>query len=160
MEASHCCRDKTLYDHRLRKLRIPDVSRKHGGRFDLRKTLLLDVMKKTYLLLPLLAAAFLMSCRESRVEEAREETREEAQEVREKAAEVREEVSENLTASPESLAWKGNWNEVKGKLKQRFADLTDDDLLYQEGKEEELYGRLQQRLGKTRAEIDEILKNP
>lgn len=38
---------------------------------------------------------------------------------------------------------KGNWNEIKGKLKQKYADLTDDDLLYVEGKGDELYGRLQ-----------------
>lgn len=49
---------------------------------------------------------------------------------------------------------KGNWNEVKGKLKQKYADLTDDDLLYVEGKEEELLGRLQQKLGKTRQELE------
>lgn len=49
----------------------------------------------------------------------------------------------------------GNWNEKKGKLKQRFAVLTDNDLMYEEGKREELYGRLQKKLGKTK---DEILK--
>jgi uncharacterized protein YjbJ (UPF0337 family) len=48
---------------------------------------------------------------------------------------------------------KGNWNEMKGKLKQKYADLTDDDLMYAEGKEDELYGRLQQKLGKTKEEI-------
>lgn len=48
---------------------------------------------------------------------------------------------------------KGNWNELKGKLKQKYADLTDDDLLYVEGKEDELYGKLQQKLGKTKEEI-------
>lgn len=51
------------------------------------------------------------------------------------------------------LRVKGVWNEVKGKLKQKYASLTDDDLTFVEGKEDELYGRLQQRLGKTRAEI-------
>jgi len=40
---------------------------------------------------------------------------------------------------------KGNWNELKGKLKQKYAELTDDDLLYEEGKEDELFGRLQQK---------------
>lgn len=49
---------------------------------------------------------------------------------------------------------KGHWNELKGKLKQKYADLTDDDLLYVEGKEDELYGRLQQKLGKTREEVE------
>jgi uncharacterized protein YjbJ (UPF0337 family) len=44
------------------------------------------------------------------------------------------------------LNMKGNWNEVAGKLKQKFANLTDDDLLYAEGKEEELLGRLQQKV--------------
>jgi uncharacterized protein YjbJ (UPF0337 family) len=48
---------------------------------------------------------------------------------------------------------KGTWNEMKGKLKQKYAQLTDDDLTYAEGKEDELYGRLQQRLGKTKEEV-------
>ena len=48
---------------------------------------------------------------------------------------------------------RGSWNEVKGKLKQKYADLTDDDLMYAEGKEEELFGRLQKRLGKSKEEI-------
>lgn len=48
---------------------------------------------------------------------------------------------------------KGNWNELKGKLKQKYADLTEDDLLYEEGKEDELFGRLQQKIGKTKEEI-------
>ena len=52
---------------------------------------------------------------------------------------------------------KGNWNELKGKLKQKYADLTDDDLLYAEGKEDELYGRLQQKLGKTKEELQKEL---
>ncbi|MEZ0274555.1 MAG: CsbD family protein [Roseimicrobium sp.] len=64
-----------------------------------------------------------------------------------------------MTDSPSKLKAKGDWNEAKGKLKQKFAELTDDDLLYQEGKEDELYGRLQQRLGKTRAEVDKILED-
>lgn len=52
---------------------------------------------------------------------------------------------------------KGNWNELKGKLKQRFAALTDDDLMFTEGKEDELYGRLQSKLGKTKEELHKIL---
>lgn len=48
---------------------------------------------------------------------------------------------------------KGNWNELKGKLKQKYSQLTDDDLMYAEGKEEELYGRLQKKLGKGKDEI-------
>ena len=56
------------------------------------------------------------------------------------------------------LKIKGNWNEVAGKLKQKFANLTDDDLLFKEGKEEELLGRLQKKLGKTKAEIRKLIE--
>ena len=52
-----------------------------------------------------------------------------------------------------TLQIKGNWNEIKGKLKQKYAQLTDNDLTFAEGKEEELLGRLQQRLGKKKDEI-------
>ena len=48
---------------------------------------------------------------------------------------------------------KGTWNEVKGKLKQKYAELTDDDLTYAEGKEDELLGRLQKRTGRTQEEL-------
>ncbi|KLT70231.1 MULTISPECIES: CsbD family protein [Flavobacterium] len=54
---------------------------------------------------------------------------------------------------------KGNWNELKGKLKQKFAELTDDDLMYAEGKEEEMYGKLQQKLGKTKEEFKQMLSD-
>jgi uncharacterized protein YjbJ (UPF0337 family) len=58
------------------------------------------------------------------------------------------------------LRFKGNWNELKGKLKQKYGQLTDDDLTFAEGKDEELLGRLQQRLGKSkevlRREIEEL----
>jgi uncharacterized protein YjbJ (UPF0337 family) len=47
----------------------------------------------------------------------------------------------------------GSWKEIAGKLKQQFANLTDDDLLFAEGKEEELLGRLQHKIGKTKEEI-------
>ena len=57
------------------------------------------------------------------------------------------------------LELKGNWNEVKGKLKQRYGQLTDNDLSFSEGKEDELLGRLQQKLGKTKEALrDEIEK--
>ena len=56
-----------------------------------------------------------------------------------------------------SLKLKGNWNEVAGKLKQQFANLTDDDLLFQKGKEEELLGRLQSKVGKTKEELRKII---
>ena len=52
---------------------------------------------------------------------------------------------------------KGNWEELKGKLKQKYADLTDDDLMFAEGKEEELLGKLQTKLGKTNAEIRRMI---
>ena len=52
---------------------------------------------------------------------------------------------------------KGNWNEQKGKLKQKFAALTDNDLLFAEGKKDEMFGRLQQKLGKTKAELEAIV---
>ena len=48
---------------------------------------------------------------------------------------------------------KGSWNEIKGKLKQKYGQLTDDDLTFAEGKEDELLGRLQKKLGKTSEEI-------
>lgn len=57
-----------------------------------------------------------------------------------------------------SLNLKGNWNELKGKLKQEYGDLTDDDLSYVEGKEDELLGRLQKKLGKTKEDIASELK--
>ena len=54
---------------------------------------------------------------------------------------------------------KGNWNELKGKLKQQYAQLTDDDLLYIEGKQDEMIGRLQIKLGKSREEIDKMISS-
>lgn len=52
---------------------------------------------------------------------------------------------------------KGNWNELKGKLKQKYANLTDDDLLYAEGKKDEMFGKLQLKLGKTKDELQSII---
>jgi uncharacterized protein YjbJ (UPF0337 family) len=57
------------------------------------------------------------------------------------------------------LDLKGNWNEIKGKLKQKYAQLTDDDLTFAEGKEEEMMGRLQQRIGKKKEEIRAEIEN-
>ena len=54
---------------------------------------------------------------------------------------------------------KGTWNEQKGKLKQRYAVLTDNDLLYEEGKREEMYGRIQVKLGKTKEELHKIIQD-
>lgn len=57
------------------------------------------------------------------------------------------------------LKLKGTWNEVKGKIKQQYADWTDDDLLYEEGKDDELLGRLQKKMGKTKEEVKEWIEN-
>jgi len=54
---------------------------------------------------------------------------------------------------PNSTELKGNWNEFKGKLKQKYAELTDDDVTYEEGKEDEMWGKLEQKLGKAKKEI-------
>lgn len=54
---------------------------------------------------------------------------------------------------PNSTEIKGAWNEMKGKLKQKYAELTDDDLTYEEGKDDEMWGKIQQKLGKTKKEI-------
>lgn len=54
---------------------------------------------------------------------------------------------------------KGNWNEQKGKLKQKFANLTDNDLMFAEGKKDEMLGRLQIKLGKSKEELHEILSS-
>jgi uncharacterized protein YjbJ (UPF0337 family) len=51
----------------------------------------------------------------------------------------------------------GNWDEQKGKLKQKFAALTDNDLLFAEGKKEEMLGRIQVKLGKTKEELFKII---
>ncbi len=54
---------------------------------------------------------------------------------------------------------KGNWNVLKGKLKQQYGNLTDNDLTYVEGKEDELLGRLQKGLGKTKDEVNSLLND-
>jgi len=51
------------------------------------------------------------------------------------------------------LQFKGSWNEAKGKLKQKYGQLTDDDLSFAEGKDDELLGRLQQKLGKSKEDL-------
>ena len=57
------------------------------------------------------------------------------------------------------LTIEGNWNEIKGKLKQKYGELTDDDLTFAKGKEDEMYGRLQKKLGKTKDEIRREIEN-
>jgi len=54
---------------------------------------------------------------------------------------------------------KGNWNEQKGKLKQKFATLTDNDFLFEEGKKEEMLGRIQIKLGKTKEQLHQIISS-
>ena len=52
---------------------------------------------------------------------------------------------------------KGNWNEQKAKLKQKFAVLTDNDLMYEESRKEEMYAKLQIKLGKSKEELEKII---
>lgn len=68
-------------------------------------------------------------------------------------------AGKRTTNSMNKLQFKGSWNEIKGKLKQKYAQLTDDDLKYAEGKDDELVGRLQKRLGKTAEEVRHILES-
>ena len=56
------------------------------------------------------------------------------------------------------LQMKGSWNEIKGKLKQSYGNLTDDDLVFAEGKDDELLGRLQKKLGKTKDEVRSMIE--
>ncbi len=53
-----------------------------------------------------------------------------------------------------TITLKGDWNVAKGKLKQKYGQLTDDDLAYQKGREDELIGRIQKRVGHTREDIE------
>ena len=58
-----------------------------------------------------------------------------------------------------STELKGNWEEQKGRLKQKFAALTDNDLMFADGKKEEMFGRLQIKLSKSKEELRKILSN-
>ena len=57
---------------------------------------------------------------------------------------------------PNSKEINGKWDELKGKLKQKYAQLTDDDLMFEEGKEDETWGKIQQKVGKTEKEIKSL----
>ena len=57
------------------------------------------------------------------------------------------------------LEIKGDWNLIKGKLKQKWAQLTDDDLQYLEGKQDELFGRIQKRTGESRETVESAIKD-
>jgi uncharacterized protein YjbJ (UPF0337 family) len=65
--------------------------------------------------------------------------------------------SQSKIQKMDTTEMKGNWNEMKGKLKQKFANLTDDDLMFEEGKKDEMLGKLQIKLGKTKDELDKII---
>ncbi|AKP49586.1 CsbD family protein [Cyclobacterium amurskyense] len=56
-----------------------------------------------------------------------------------------------------NLKLKGNWNELKGKLKAKYGELTDDDLVYTEGQEDQLLGKLQKKTGETKENLEKIL---
>lgn len=56
------------------------------------------------------------------------------------------------------LRFQGNWNEIKGKLRQKYGELTDDDLVYAEGQDEELIGKIQKRLRKTHDEVRKMIE--
>ncbi|UOQ83149.1 CsbD family protein [Hymenobacter sp. 5414T-23] len=64
-----------------------------------------------------------------------------------------------MTGAGSKLKLKGNWDEAKGKLKQQYAQLTDEDLEYAEGQGDELVGRLQNKLGKAKAEVVKMLND-
>ena len=59
----------------------------------------------------------------------------------------------------DKLEVKGKYNELKGKMKQAHADLTDDDLEYEDGKDDEFFGRIQKKLGKTKDEVVEWIRS-
>mgnify|MGYP000518139079 CR=1 FL=1 len=59
----------------------------------------------------------------------------------------------------DELEIKGNWNETKGKLKEKFGELTDDDLAFEEGQEDQLVGQIQKKTGKTRDEMVKAIKS-
>ena len=113
-------------------------------------------MKTTFTLLAL--ALGLAACDREERAVIRQESKEAAQETKAAAAELGDKVADATHYQANKLRVKGTWNETKGKLKQKYAELTDDDLLYVEGKEDELYGRVQQRLGKNRAEVEKIFE--
>jgi uncharacterized protein YjbJ (UPF0337 family) len=58
----------------------------------------------------------------------------------------------------DKLRFKGSWNEIKGKLKQQYGNLTDNDLVFADGKEDELLGRLQKKLGKSKDEVRQTIE--
>ncbi|GAA4370701.1 hypothetical protein GCM10023185_45410 [Hymenobacter saemangeumensis] len=64
-----------------------------------------------------------------------------------------------ITGAGSSLSMKGDWNDIKGRLKEQYGQLTDEDLTYTEGQGDQLVGRLQEKLGKGKAEITRMLND-
>lgn len=64
-----------------------------------------------------------------------------------------------MDTTSSKLKLKGTWNETKGKIKKAYASITEDDLLYEEGRENELLGKLQQKTGKTKEQVKEWIEN-
>jgi uncharacterized protein YjbJ (UPF0337 family) len=69
-----------------------------------------------------------------------------------------QDFKKGITMNETEMNLKGNWNVVKGKLKQAYGDLTDDDLTYVDGKEDELVGRIQKRIGTTASDVRTLLQ--
>lgn len=65
----------------------------------------------------------------------------------------------NISGTGSSLQMQGSWDEVKGRLKSQYGDLAEEDLVYVEGEEDQLLGRLESKLGKAKAEIAELIRN-
>jgi uncharacterized protein YjbJ (UPF0337 family) len=68
-------------------------------------------------------------------------------------------LTKEIMKTDTKLKIEGSWKEIKGKLKQKYAELTDDDLMYEEGQTEELLGRLQRKLGRSIDEIKEEINS-
>jgi len=66
-------------------------------------------------------------------------------------------MSNKIAQTPTSEIIQGNWNIIKGKLKQKYGNLTDNDLTYVNGQEEELLGRIQKRVGQDRKAIEQFI---
>ncbi len=66
---------------------------------------------------------------------------------------------DRLDLETAELRTRGNWHEIKGKIRKEYGDLTDDDLEYQEGQEEEWYGKISNKIGKTVDDVKDWVKN-
>lgn len=79
--------------------------------------------------------------------------------VRRRAGGERKQTATTDDTIMTTLEAKGDWNIIKGKLKQKWAKLTDDDLQFVEGKQDELFGRIQKRTGETREAVEKAYKD-